>query len=96
MGGVTFSLPYPNPSKGDIPINVDIGLPGLATVNWAVFTTAFRKIDSGILSFPASGTFQWDLRDRQGTPVAHGLYYLRLEVAGDFGSTKKILKVLVF
>ncbi len=94
-GPVTFSPPYPNPSKDGSPINVDIGLPGPASMDWAVFTTAFRKINSGTLSLSGSGTFQWDLRDKTGAQAAMGLYYIRLEVSGDFGKVKKILKVLV-
>jgi hypothetical protein len=65
------------------------------TGDWAVFSVAFRKINSGTLNLPSGGTFQWDVKDKAGIPVARGLYYLRLEVKNPSGDIKKILKVLV-
>lgn len=93
--GVSLSSPYPNPSSDGQPVNIDIQLPGPATVKWAVFTTAFRKINSGVLSLSGSGTFAWDLKDKTGAPIARGIYYLRLEISGDFSTVKKVVKILV-
>lgn len=92
-GGLSLSLPYPNPSYGS-PVGVDIEAPGNATVQWAVFTTAFRRIHSGRFTVSGSGKFQWDLRDQGGQPVAKGIYYLRLKAADSTGSVEKIFKIL--
>jgi hypothetical protein len=93
--GITISFPYPNPSYGDGPVAVNIQVPGPVSVNWSVFTTAFRKVNSGTAVLDAAGTFQWDLKDKTEKPVANGLYYLRLEVSGNFGTVKKIFKILI-
>lgn len=93
---LTVSSPYPNPIYGVGPVSVDIQAPGAFHVEWAVFTTTFRKIASGSQDQPGSGTFQWDLRDKTGTPAAKGLYYLRLEVTDSTGKLKRIFKLLVF
>ena len=74
---------------------VGLLLPGAATVHWSIFTTAFRMIRDETLAMNASGNFVWDLKDKQGAPVARGIYYLRVEVKGAFGTVQKILKVLV-
>ena len=91
---VVVGNPYPNPSSGPdviIPIH---GL-GSLTVEWDVFTTAFRKIAGGSTSINGSGVVQWDLRDKNGTKVASGLYYLRMEIRKDSNHLRKVLKVLV-
>ena len=92
---VAISYPYPNPSDGLIPVTVEMRTPGQAQIHWAVFTTAFRKIREGDNTINGLGMVTWDLKDKKGTSVAAGLYYLRVEVKGDFGTTGKILKVLV-
>jgi hypothetical protein len=43
----------------------------------------------------ADGTFQWNLKDRSGTPAANGLYYLRVEVADGKEKIQKTFKVLL-
>ncbi len=94
-GGVTILPPYPNPSMDGVPVTVEMKFPGTATLNWAVFTTAFRKISSGSQVLAGNGAFQWDLRDKTSVPVAKGIYYIRLELVGDFGTVRKIVKVIV-
>jgi len=74
---------------------VDIRAPGPAVIHWAVFTTAFRKINKGDLAMTDLGLFRWDLTDKRGDPAARGIYYIRLEVSGPFGKASKIVKVLV-
>ncbi len=78
-----------------MPVTIEIHAPGSATVNWSVFTTAFRKIVWGTASVNGTGVIQWNLRDKTGTLVADGLYYLRVEVQGDFGTVRKIVKIIV-
>jgi hypothetical protein len=90
-----ISPPYPNPADGTKSLEVDIQVPGTATVTWSVFTTAFRKVRGETTTISSYGSIQWDLRDQRGHRVAAGLYYLRVEIKGDFGSVRKIVKVIV-
>src|SRR5579871_780059 len=92
---VLIGPPYPNPVLGGESVNVPIQGSGTVTVNWDVFTTAFRKVAHGSSIFTNGGTFQWGLTDLAGKPVASGLYYLRLEVAADSGTVHRTLKILV-
>jgi len=92
---VIVSPPYPNPADADQTVMVNIQAPGTATVSWSVFTTAFRMIDNGATVINGSGSVQWDLRDKSGSEVAPGLYYLRIEVKGSFGTIRRIAKILV-
>ena len=85
--------PYPNPVDQG-PVNFKIQTPGLAKVQWSVFTSSFRKIIGGEISVNGTGLIQWDLRDRSGSKVADGLYYVRIEVDGN-GYLSKVWKVLV-
>lgn len=90
---MVFVGPYPNPSNGG-PVNIRIDVSKPSTVQWSVFTQAFRKIRSGETFIDQTGTIQWDLRDDQGMPVADGLYFIRVKVTGG-QTTVKIFKVLV-
>jgi len=89
-----ISNPYPNPSMGD-PIKLDVQLSGQSHVKFGVFTPAFRKIWEGALTASSNQTLEWDLRDKTGTLVADGLYYLRIQVETSSGTFVKIKKVLV-
>jgi len=85
--------PYPNPSTGG-PVTILVEVPGSAEIKWSVFTTAFRKVVGGEISVNNRGTVVWDLKDKNGAPVADGIYYVRVEVDGS-QPTVKIFKVLV-
>src|SRR5581483_4692417 len=91
--GVVMKGPYPNPSDGD-PVNVLVEVTRPSTVEWSVFSMAFRKIRSGQTLINQQGTIQWDLTDGQGNRVADGIYYLRVQVNGT-PATVKVFKVLV-
>jgi hypothetical protein len=88
------SQPYPNPSQGG-PISVNIQLNGPSQIKFGVFTAAFRKIREEQTAASANTILTWDLRDKAGSPVASGLYYLRIEVVTASGTVVKIKKVLV-
>jgi hypothetical protein len=88
-----ISPPFPNPSTGS-PITFNVQVPGQSTVTLDVFTLAFRKIYSQTIQADGLLTLQWDLKDVSGAPVANGLYYVRIHVAGSQSATK-ILKVLI-
>jgi len=92
---VVISPPYPNPSHGTAPVTVEIKTPGTAEIHWSVFTAAFRKIREGKTIVTGAGSIVWDLKDKAGAPAALGLYYLRVEVKGNTGTTRKILKILI-
>ena len=86
---------YPNPAKEDVSVLIPLELPENATVEWGVYTTAFRKIFGDSIPVPAGCmTLIWNLRDSRGTMAANGLYYLRVQVKGA-NQTEKILKLLV-
>ena len=60
-----------------------------------MFTTAFRKIREGALSFNGMADFTWDGRDDSGVPAASGLYYLRVEVRAGGSNFQKVEKLLI-
>ncbi len=93
--GVVIGLPYPNPIRGEGPLNIDVQGPSGTTLTWDVFTAAYRKIAGGSQPVSGSTTIAWDLTDKFGTPVANGLYYIRIKVTVGGAVTTKILKVLV-
>jgi hypothetical protein len=86
--------PYPDPVTGPYPISVNVQVPGPSTVTMDIFTTAFRKIATQSIQVAGSSAVSWDMRDKWGTPVADGLYYLRIHVTGPQHLTK-IFKVLI-
>jgi hypothetical protein len=69
--------------------------PGPARAGWAVFTTAFRKIREGSVEFDGTGNCVWDEKDLSGTPVASGLYYLRVEIRSGGTLFQKVEKILI-
>jgi hypothetical protein len=69
-------------------------VPGTADVNWDVETVSFRKICEYKTSVTGSDTLRWDLKDKYGSQVANGLYYIRVQVAGA-QPLARILKVMV-
>ncbi len=93
--GVVISLSYPNPVKGAGPVSINVQGPPGTNFICDVFTTAFRKVASATWLVSGNGTLSWDLKDMDGTPVADGLYYLRVNAVAGGTTTVKILKVLV-
>lgn len=86
--------PYPDPVTGPYPVTVNVQVPGNSTVSMDVFTLAFRKIANQTKDISNTGSVTWNLQDSWGTPVADGLYYLRIQVTGPQPLTK-IFKVLI-
>jgi hypothetical protein len=85
-----ISQPYPNPVTGTT-VSFNVQTPASSQVEWIVFTSAFRKVYGGSQEVTGVGVIHWDLVDRYGSPVANGLYYIKVKV----DSKIKILKVLV-
>jgi hypothetical protein len=92
---IVISPPYPNPSDGTNPVTVALWLTGPSKVTWGVFTTAFRKIYEENDTLNDAAWFQWNLKDKKGSKVSAGVYYIRVEVQTGTTKTRKILKVLV-
>src|SRR5262249_25723346 len=90
---VVVSAPYPNPT-GSGPVTLDVQGQGIAQVKWDVFTTAFRKIFNGVQAAPVAH-IAWNLKDNGGSPVASGLYFIRVEVDSINGRKTFIKKFLV-
>jgi len=84
---------YPNPSQGQ-PLSFEIAIAGNSRVDWAVYTTAFRKIRAGISEGNGPRRIVWDLRDTVGKPVASGLYYVTF-TSPEIGGRNVVRKVMV-
>lgn len=91
---IVISQPYPNPNYGPV-VEMDISGAGLSTIQWDVFTAAFRKIRSRKVAASTFNHLVWNLMDMEGSAVSDGLYYFRVEVDGMNGKTVTIKKVLV-
>jgi GH18 family chitinase len=82
---------YPNPVTGPT-TGVQIPIQTATRVSLKIFTLAFREvrtIDEGIV--PVGVSLSVDLSDKQGVPLANGLYYFVIEA----GPSKWVSKVLV-
>ena len=91
---VVISPPYPNPNYGPL-VYVDVSGTSLSTLQWDVFTAAYRKIKSQKIEASVYNHLVWDLRDAEGSSVSDGIYYLRIEADGINGKNVVIKKVLV-
>lgn len=91
---ISISRPYPNPGDGTRPVTVKIYYSDSYTVEWSVFTTAFRKIAWGGGLSNGNSFIYWDFHDRDGGKVAGGLYYLRIEISATNRKIQKIYKLL--
>ncbi len=68
---------YPNPSNGTEPLFIAVPLTAPADVKVQIFTTAFRKVQEKTYpSQPVGIPVSITLNDREGTPLASGLYYV--------------------
>ncbi len=96
LAGFIIGPPYPNPCKGQGPVNIQVLVPPGTTVEWSVFTTAFRRVFDGPAATQGTNlNFTWNLEDDWQRPVANGLYYLRFETITPTSRNQKILKILV-
>jgi arabinogalactan endo-1,4-beta-galactosidase len=82
---------YPNPASGGT-VTLDPALAGTSEVEVSVFTTAFRKVQEKTYRQVGAGqTVTLELKDRGGTPLTDGLYYL----VGATNRGRFLLKFLV-
>jgi hypothetical protein len=87
-------LPYPNPvlDPGPIQVQVALGQP-TAKLTLSVFTTAYRKVNEVQYKNLPAGTvdLSFDPVDRNGVPLANGLYYLVVKT----GAGQSIGKLII-
>jgi FlgD Ig-like domain len=79
---LSFATPRPNPTTG--PNTLLFALPREAAISLRAYDVTgrlVRELASGTYSAGAH-TLSWDLTDRDGRPVAGGIYFLRLAVEG--------------
>jgi hypothetical protein len=92
---IAIGAPYPNPILDGSTVTLDLKVPAVSTVKWAIFTVSYRKIMNG--SEVVSGSrarLVWDLKDDWGRPVSNGLYFMSVEITGSMND-KKIWKIMV-
>lgn len=77
---LALSAPRPNPSRGSVTLALD--LPRETDVDWVVADVQGRVVWSERPAHyaPGSWTLRWDGRDRNGLPMAPGLYLARVRV----------------
>ena len=76
---LSFRAPRPNPSRGDVTLELDLALPQTSQLNVDIYDVHGRHqrtLERGIA--PAgTRTLRWDGRDDRGEPVKAGLYFIR-------------------
>jgi uncharacterized repeat protein (TIGR01451 family) len=85
---------YPNPVSRDGHVSMCVWVPGPSNVEMTVYTTAFRKVFVKTIPVASNANLVWDMRDQWGTPIANGLYYVRIRVTGP-APTVRIQKLLI-
>jgi hypothetical protein len=85
-----LSQNYPNPFNPTTEINFDV--PTRSYVNLAVYNVLGQKVNTLVNEELAPGpyTADWDGTAADGTPVASGIYFYRME-ADNFVQTKKMM-----
>ena len=82
---------YPNPSDGR-PVNVLPSMTKVSDVKVQIFTLAFRKVNERTFpQVPPGVSVSIDLKDKNGIPLASGLYYVVVETS----QGKSIAKLII-
>ena len=83
---------YPNPFNSKTTIRFDLPVPN--RVHLAIYNTAGQEVAELVQGSHSAGSYvlSWDGRDRNGRPLASGVYFYRL-AAGDQVSIRKLLLV---
>ncbi|MCA9753311.1 MAG: T9SS type A sorting domain-containing protein, partial [Gemmatimonadetes bacterium] len=86
--GLGLAAPRPNPSRGDA--SLAFVLPAAGPVRLAVYDAAGRRVATLIDGPRAAGRGEatWDGRDENGSAVAAGVYFARLETPSGVRSAK--------
>jgi hypothetical protein len=74
---------YPNPVTGPTVNVLPPAYLGVSDVQVEIFTIAFREVQNEIFrSIPSGVAVKVELIDRQGAPLADGIYYIVVIVDG--------------
>jgi hypothetical protein len=86
-----FTLLSSNPATGRVRFQFDMPVQG--AVNFSVYDIAGRRVlDSDYSNISAgSHTMFWDRTDTRGRKVSNGIYFYRLEAAGNVATGKLVL-----
>ncbi len=91
VASASLSAPTPNPSAGRT--SIEFSLPSAGRARLAVYDISgrlVRTIADGTFA-PGSHPAAWDGMDARGRPVASGVYFVRLEIAGESSGQKLLL-----
>jgi hypothetical protein len=82
-GGVATPVIYPNPANGSSPVYVQMPAYSPATdIKVRVFTVGFREVVSTTYpQVPGDALLPLSLTDQRGTPLANGLYFVRVDTS---------------
>lgn len=83
-----LGAPSPNPFRAAT--SLSYALPKAGLVRLSIFDLTGRRVRELVDQVVGAGVYQasWDGRDEAGRPVASGIYYCRLEAAGDAANEK--------
>jgi len=87
-----LSAPWPNPSAGEVRLEVD--LPRAAAIEVAVYDVRgrrIRRLEHGLVSAGRHGLI-WNGLDESGHPVAPGLYLARMH-GPDFDASRRVIRL---
>jgi len=81
----------PNPAPGPVMVSYDV--PSAGPVEVSVLDPSGRQVATLVSGRTELGSYRlsWDRRDRQGRAVAPGVYFLRLDAAGQSRIVKLVL-----
>ena len=81
----------PNPAPGPVMVSYDV--PNAGPVEVSVIDPSGRRVATLVSGRTELGSYRlsWDRRDRQGRAVAPGVYFLRLDAAGQSRIVKLVL-----
>jgi hypothetical protein len=90
-GSIALHGVWPNPFNPAAVIEYDIGEAGRVLL--AVYDVAGRRVRTLVDAHSLPGRFRarWDGRSDRGVPVASGVYFIRLESAGDVRTRKTVM-----
>ncbi len=90
---VQVSAAYPNPVyDSNTVIHINLQSPCPETVTWKIVTVANRVVLNGKTEVQGLTTLDWDQKDKKGTQVSNGMYFMVVFVGG---LPDQIVKILV-
>lgn len=92
-GATSTPIFYPNPVPIGAPVTLLLNLSSSGNVRIQIFTVAFREVQDETIPDVPAGTARLpvSLVDREGKPLANGLYYVVVTANGK----RWVLKLLI-